>query len=197
MRPVPLMRRLLPFVLALLAVPALADDLPVVTFLAPMEHIREARALLKDGFATDDQVEVSERAVVFTPPLVLPDLRTAGAQAYDEVTFVVAYLRTNFAGTAEQMVEYWVPDERAARMKDMRDPDKQKAVRAFFGKFPGITVVAMVQQPTTTTVYISRGKAVQGIHVRRTAERLYLTAKPDNDLSLAIIEGALMAGSYR
>lgn len=181
---------------AFLAAPAPAADLPVVTFRAPMENVREAKQLMNQGLDPEGTVEVSERALLFKPPLVITDLLAPGLPVNDEMRFVVAYLQTNIKGSADQMADFWLPEERPGRLKAMRDPERFQNNRAYFARFPGITVMAMIQQPTTTTVYLGRGMTLQAVHLKRTPERFFLTTAPDNDLSLAIVEGALLTGSY-
>lgn len=168
---------------------------PVVTFRAPMENVREARQLMEQGFESGDTVEVSERAVVFEPPLVIADARNPGNLPSEEVRFLVNYLQANFNGTPEALAEFWDPSARTDRLKQMRSPERLRASREYFAKMPGVTVLAVIYQQGTASVITSRGMGTQTVHLRRTADRLYLTDRPANDLSIAIVEASLAVGT--
>lgn len=182
---------------ALVVGPAVAADLRIVTFRAPVENVREARKLLEQGFESDETVEVKERAILFKPPLVIADLRSPGLPQNEELRFLISYLQANMSGTAEQMADFWGPEERPAMLKQMRDPDRLKQNRAYFAKMPGITILAVVYQPTTTTIFLARGGGggTQAVHLRRAQDRYFLTKAPENDLSIAIIEASFPFGS--
>jgi hypothetical protein len=184
------------FAAAVLAIGPAGAQRPVVTFQAPVDRVREAKELIRQGLGPDDSVEVSERATVYRPHLAINDVRKGAPEpAPDEVRFLVAYLQANLDGDPLRMLAFWAPDERATYQKDMRNPAKVQAIRDFYGRFPGLAIAAIVEQAETTTVYVARGLLLQGIHLRRVPERFFLTAKPDNDLSLAVIEAALLYGS--
>lgn len=160
------------------------------TFTAKVSNVRLSGHLTAQGKMHADMVSVRTPAILFAQPIEIVDVRTASASAIPEVDALVRYLKTNIKGDAQDILSFWLPEERAEKSKQLSQPQLFQANRAYLTKNPGLSVVGLVFQDQTVSVLIRRHKSVIGMIFAKKDGQLFVTDHTSNDLELAIIEAS-------
>lgn len=181
------------FILGSFSSPALAneDGFYPQTFTAKVGDVRLQSELVAQGKSSEDVVTVTERVRLFSPPFSVADVRSVTHPTlFPEIDFLIEYTKANIEGDVQKIAEFWSPDERAEVMEKMANPDMLARNTEYFKNNLGLEIVGIVEQRATRSVLRKIGNGALGVNVVRKDDRLYLTNKPEDDLSLAIIEAA-------
>lgn len=161
------------------------------SFSAKVSDVRLSADLMAQGKQPEDQVTVVVGAKMFDPAVDIKDVRTAGKLPVPEIDFLKNYFKANISGSAEEMLAYWHPSDRAEKETMMADPAMLKANRGMFERNPGFVVRGLVFQEGTTAVLVKRGRFSFFFSLIKSGDGFLLTDRPGNDLELAVIEAAL------
>jgi len=178
---------------SLLPIDVVASNIPTpqpTTFTAKVSNVRLSGHLTAQGKKHTDIISVSTPAIMFAQPIEIVDVRTASASSIPEVDVLVRYLKANIQGDAQEILSFWLPEERAAKSKQLSDPKLFQANREYLSRNPGLSIVGLVFQDQTVSVLIRRHKSVKGMIFAKKDGRIFLTDHASNDLELAIIEAS-------
>jgi len=158
------------------------------TFTAKSANVRLNARLAVSVKKPDGTVAVTVPAVIFAKPIEIADVSNVNKQAIPEVDTLIQYTKANLHGCAEEIVNFWLPEERAGKSALLSQAIIFQANRDFHMKYPGLAVIGLVFQSQTTSVLIRRAGGVLGVVLIKKDGRLYLTDHPSNALELAVIE---------
>lgn len=181
-------------ILSFLSFPLHAEDVYTPKnheFQALVSSVRLNTELIAQGKKQSDEVSVTVPAILFDEPLRIADVRNVLPHSLKEINTLIAYTKANIEGSAEDVLSFWAVDERKEKAELLSDPDMFKANRDYHNKYPGLTIVGLVFQDTTTSVLMERFGRIMGITVKKENGNFYVTDRPHNDLDLAIIEASL------
>jgi len=159
-------------------------------FTAKVANVRLSARLATQGKKQDDTVAVTVPAIIFAKPIEIADARSVNKHAIPEVDTLIQYTKANIHGSAEEILSFWLPEERAGKSALLSQPKIFQANRDYHMKSPGLSIIGLVFQSQTTSVLIKRSAGVVGVTLARKDSRFYLTDHPSNDLELAIIESS-------
>ena len=159
-------------------------------FRATVSSVRLSRDLVERGKSLEEEVAVTVPAILFPEPLVIPDVRTAKPHEMAEVNTLVAYTRANMGNSVDAILAFWAAEEREEKARLLADSEILKANRDYHQRDPGLEIVGVVFQESSTSVLLRRFQRVIGATVKEIEGKLYLTDMPHDDVELAIIEAS-------
>lgn len=159
-------------------------------FTAKVSSVRLNTQLISQGKNQDDHVSVHVSSIILNKPLQITDVRNAKPHSLSEINTIISYTKANTEGSAEDILSYWSPGERAEKSKLLSDPKIFNKNREYHQKHPGLVVIGLIFQADTTSVLVERHGSVLGVTLREGGGKYYLTDNPSNDLELAIIEAS-------
>lgn len=162
-------------------------------FTAKAANVRLNARIAAPEKKPDGTVAVTVPAIIFPNPIEIADVSIAKKQAIPEVDTLIQYTKANLHGGAEEIVNFWLPEERASKSALMSQAKIFQANRDFHLKYPGLAFIGLVFQSQTTSVLIRRAGRVFGVTLMKKDGRLYLTDHPSNDLELAVIEASFIS----
>lgn len=157
-------------------------------FTAKAANVRLNVRLATPTKKLDDTVAVTVPAIIFAKPIEIADVSGVNKHSIPEVDTLIQYTRANIHGSAEEILSFWLPEERTGKSALLSQPKIFQANRDYHMKVPGLAIIGLVFQPQTTSVLIRRAGGVVGITLAKKDGRFYLTDHPSNDLELAVIE---------
>lgn len=162
-------------------------------FTATVSNVRLNSRLIEQGKKGKDTVSIIVPAVIFAQPLEIKDVRKADKHSIQEVDTLIRYTKANIEGSAEEILSFWLPEERAEKSTIVNNLKMFQANRDYHMKKPGLSVIGLVFQEQTTSILLKRGPRVMGVTLAKKDGRFYLTDHPSNELDLAIIEASFVA----
>lgn len=180
-------------ILALLLGPALllnpsAHAVSLNEFSARVGDVRLSGALNQP---LDQEVTVVAAADIFEGSLRIEDVRLPPALEYQELRRLVAYYQTLMHGSADDILAFWHPEERAQKAASVTDPQKLAATRKYYTTNPSLEIVGMLYQNGSTSVLMTMGSHVIGATLKPYQGQLYLSDQPADDVQLAVVEASL------
>lgn len=161
-------------------------------FTAKVENVRLQSVLVKQGKRSEDIVTVQVNAHMFSPKILIEDVRQETESYGAEVDFLVEYTKVNIEGNVEKILGFWAPDERNHIRKILSDPEIVSRNIDYLERNPGLRIVGIVDQGSTKSILQERSSIVLGVNILRYDGHLYLTNKTANDMELAIIEASFV-----
>lgn len=138
------------------------------------------------------KITVEVPAILFKKPLIISDVRKATKTHKDEINFLIDYWRVNIDGTPEDIVSFWLPEERAEKLALFKNPETFTKNREYARENPGLQVLGIIYQKTTISVLTPFTDAMAlGINMKKIGNKYFLTDNPTNPLELRIVEVAL------
>lgn len=169
---------------------AAPPEVEMQEFRATVSSVRLSRDLVERGKSLEEEVAVTVPAILFPEPLVIPDVRTAKPHEMAEVNTLVAYTRANMGNSVDAILAFWAAEEREEKARLLADSEILKANRDYHQRDPGLEIVGVVFQESSTSVLLRRFQRVIGATVKEIEGKLYLTDMPHDDVELAIIEAS-------
>ena len=161
------------------------------TFKAKVANVRVSGHLIAQGKKPTDQVSVSFPAIIFAQPLKIQDVRTFTTKnSIAEIDTLIRYTKANIEGSAEDILSFWTPDERAEKAKILARPGMFNANREYSIKNPNLVILGVVFQSGTNSILLKKQNIVIGVSFHMKNNQIFLTDKPSNDLELAIVEAS-------
>lgn len=162
-----------------------------LSFTTKVQNVRINSVLVEAGKALDEDISVEVRGYRPDSSLAIDDVRKAGPQQDRHIAFVVEYLKTNMNGSVEDIVSFWVPEDRAAKRELLGDNVIFERNRKGMKAFPGLSVLLVMQSGKETIVFRSFGEFVLGMTVVEQDGKLFLKNQATDDTTVAIVEAAL------
>jgi hypothetical protein len=135
-------------------------------------------------------VEVS--AILFKKPLIISDVRKAAKTKNEEINFLIDYWRVNIDGAPEDIVSFWLPEERAEKLALFKNAEAFSKNREYARENPGLQILGIIYQKTTISVLTPFTDVMAlGITMKKIGNKYFLTDNPTNPLELRIVEVAL------
>ena len=161
------------------------------TFKARVTNVRLNALLTSQGKKPTDEVLASLPATIFVQPLQIQDVRTVTTKnTIAEIDTLIRYTKANIEGSAQDILSFWAPEERAEKSKLLSRPEIFKANREYSAKNPNLIILGVVFQTDTSSILLQKQNGVIGISFLKKNNQIFLTDKPSNDLELAIVEAS-------
>ena len=161
------------------------------TFNAKVANVRLNALLISQGKKPTDQVSTSLPADIFAQPMHIQDVRAFTTKnSIAEIDTLIRYSKANIEGSAQDIVSFWSPDERAKKTELLARPEILKANREYSLKNPNLVILGLVFQSGTSSILLKRHNRVVGVSFHMKNNQIFLTDKPSNDLELAIVEAS-------
>ena len=161
------------------------------TFKARVTNVRLNALLTSQGKKPTDEVLASLPATIFVQPLQIQDVRTITTKnTIAEIDTLIRYTKANIEGSAQDILSFWAPEERAEKSKLLSRPEIFKANREYSAKNPNLIILGVVFQTDTSSILLQKQNGVIGISFLKKNNQIFLTDKPSNDLELAIVEAS-------
>lgn len=175
--------------------PLYADGAEIPTpqpkaFTAKVANVRLNARLATPAKKLDDTVAVTVPAIIFAKPIEIADVSSVNKHAIPEVDTLIQYTKANIHGSAEEILSFWLPEERTGKSALLSQAKIFQANRDYHMKNPGLAIIGIVFQSQTSSVLIKRAGGVVGVTLAKKDGRFYLTDHPSNDLELAVIESS-------
>jgi hypothetical protein len=179
-------------VLVLLLSTVQAMPATVVRFSANVDQIRLPPGIDYETLKIKKRITVETPAILFKPPLVIPDVRKADKTQNEEINLLIDYVKINISGTAEQIASFWLPEERSEKLALFKDAAVFAKNREYSKENPGLCVLGIIYQKRTMSVLVSFTDVMAlGITMKKIGNRFFLTDHSTNDLDLAVVEAYL------
>ncbi len=162
------------------------------SFTAKVSSVRLSSILINQGNSRDSNVAVQVPARMFKEVLEIENFNNAENQGIPEIDRLIEYHKTMSNGTPEQVLDFWLPNEREQKAKTIHNPEMFTQVQAYFSENPRITIHGIIYQNESSSVLLDLGGYVTGHTFRNLNDHYYLSDNPTDDLELAIIEASFV-----
>lgn len=161
----------------------------------PKTFTAERRAIRLNGQlppSKEETVTVKAKAIVYNPPLVIPDFTQYKEPLDQAVQFIVNYHKTLVNSGPDDISVMWHSGERNGKKELLEREGVLAAMKKHYQSNKRLEIYGIVYQENTESVPMKLGEYVVSFNIVKENGELKLTDNPDDDLEIAIIEASFL-----
>lgn len=155
----------------------------------------ERRAVRLNGQlpqSEEETVTVKAKAIVYNPPLVIPDFTQYKEPLDQAVQFIVDYHKAMVNSGPDDISVMWHSGERSAKKEFLQKKGVLAAMKKHYQSNKQLEIYGIAFQENTLSVLMKLGEYVVSYDILKENGVLKLTDNPDDDLEIAIIEASFL-----
>lgn len=161
-----------------------------ITFKSKVSDTRLSAKFVEKGKSLESTVSVTEKALIYNPPVVIDFLEKSDSNLHPLVDKTVSYYNALVNEEASDILTYWHPDEREGKSELIGNPNTLERPKKYFRKNSKLKIIGIILHEQTPSVILDMGNRINSFSYKLMQDKFFVTDKPQNDLELSIIEAS-------